>query len=117
MIGCTKKITRRNRQLQEDLVVDCDEPADATEVGPGIAALVCAAHHVELVEALRPLVRKHRRLTTNVNALVAGYASKDIEIGDIEDVLDAVDLVEDEIHEYVATWMAKPPMPKSEDAK
>jgi hypothetical protein len=125
MTGCTKKISRRTKEdshptgvrrfFDDAELVDCDEVADAAEVGPGIAALVCAAHHVELVEALRPLVRKHRRLTTNVNALVAGYASKDIDIGDIEEVLDALEAVEDEIHEYVATWMGT--TPKREETK
>lgn len=109
MTGCTKKITRRHNQLAEDLVVDCDALADVVDIG-AITVLICREHHVEIVEAVHPKLRRLRRLQTNVMALVAGYASDDVEIQDIEEAVDRVELCEDEIRAYVKEWMTKPKM-------
>lgn len=110
MTGCTKKITRRQEKLEEDLVVDCDALADVVDVAHAITVLICREHHVEIVEALHPKLRRLRRLQTNVMALVSGYASDDVEIHDIEEVMDMVEVTEDEIRAYVKEWMTKPKM-------
>jgi hypothetical protein len=102
MSKCKKKTTA----FRENPSAICGETGTVVTLADCVTVIVCDTHQVELVHDAVDGVRALRRKRAALTAVMCGYASEDIQMSDVSDACDGVESAEDDLREYVETWMS-----------